>query len=141
MPISTAKLANAASPIPTFNHPAVIAKNISVTFTSGSALSSAVDLRSPDLFGFHPIAITTPSAWTTARISVQMSYDGATWTDVHLWNTGEYATTGTALASQTHILDVYPLRGMPFVRFRSGVSASPVNQAADRVVTVICGTV
>jgi hypothetical protein len=140
MPISTAKLANTASPIPVFSHTAAITKTVTITFPSGTALSSSIDLRSPDLFGFNPLILITPAAWTAAVITAQLSLDGTTWSDIHLL-TGEFTTTGTVLANQAHVFTAYPFRGMPFVRFRSGTSASPVNQAADRVVTVICGTV
>jgi hypothetical protein len=139
MPISTAKLANAASPIPSFVHQACITKTATISFTSGTALSSAIDLRNPDLFGFTPLILVTPAAWTAAVITAQLSLDGVTWSDMHLL-TGEFTTTGTVLANQAHVLSAYPFRGVPFIRFRSGNAAIPVNQAADRVVTVILGT-
>ena len=140
MAISTAKLVNTALPIPGFAHTATISKIVTITFPSGTALSSGIDLRSPDLFGFAPLIFITPAAWTAARVSAQLSLDGITWTDIHML-AGEVATTGTVLANQAHVFDGYPLRGIPFVRFRSGIAATPVNQAAERVVTVICGTV
>lgn len=140
MAISTAKLINTALPIPGFAHTATISKTTTITFPSGTALSNEINFQNPDLFGFAPLVFITPAAWTAARITVQLSLDGVTWSDVHLM-TGELATTGTVLANQAHILDGYPLRGISFVRFRSGIAASPVNQAAERIVTVICGTV
>lgn len=139
MPISTAKLANTVSPVPVFSHTACITQTVTIKFSSGTALSSGIDLWNPDLFGFSPLIIVTPAAWTTAVITAQLSLDGVTWSDIHLL-AGEFTTSGTVLANQAHVLSAYPFRGVPFIRFRSGNAAIPVNQLADRIVTVICGT-
>lgn len=139
MPISTAKLYDTGHPVPSFAHNATISKIITVQINSGTALSSAIDLRTPELFGFTPMVVITPSAWDSAKMSAQVSIDGVNWLNFHEWNSN-FESAHTLLASEAHAITGYPFRGIPFVRFRSGTDNAPVNQSADRILTIICGT-
>jgi hypothetical protein len=95
----------------------------------------------PELLGFTPSVIVTPSNWTTAIISLQISIDGgATWCNFHPWTASDYNTHGTVLANQAHFMNDYPLRGISLFRIRSGTGASPVNQTTDSILTIICTT-
>jgi hypothetical protein len=112
-----------------------------VTIASGTALSTAVDMTQPALFGYTPIAIILPSAWTSANLSIQSSLDGITFGEFHTFTVGNYVTSSALAANEGTSLNGYPLRGVPFFRIRSGLVGAPVNQGATRVITVICGTV
>lgn len=112
---------------------------IECTFAAGTSMSTAIDMTQPTLLGFNPLAIFLPSAWTTAHLSFQASWDGITFADFHTLS-GALATTATRVASDVTSIDGYPLRGIPFFRIRSGLTNNPVNQVAARTVKVLCGT-
>jgi hypothetical protein len=110
-----------------------------VKILSGESMSSYLDFKSSELLGYTPFGIITPSAWDTAKLSIQVSVDATNWVDFHLWDT-EYETHHTVSASEIHVLTGYPLIGMPYVRFRSGTASAPVVQTADRTLQIVCGT-
>lgn len=110
-----------------------------VTILSGQSISSYLDFTSPDLLGYTPFGVITPSAWDTAKLSIQVSVDATNWVEFHLWDT-EYETHHNTSASEIHVLTGYPLIGMPYVRFRSGTLNAPVVQTADRILQIVCGT-
>jgi hypothetical protein len=121
---------------------AALTKTQIVSIVAGTSQSSTLDMTSPELHGYLPIAVLTPATWTNAKLAVQMSVDNSNWFSVHQWLTnGEFDTSNTVTANTCHIIDGYVLRGLPYVRFISGTTASPVNQTADRILTIICGTV
>lgn len=106
------------------------------TIASGSALSSAVNLRGRILVG-----LVMPGGWNAADLTFQASLDGATWR--------EFSTVdGVGTAAPATI--VSPAAGVHYgleanaawfaarhLRVRSGTSASPVNQAAERAITLL----
>ena len=102
-----------------------------VLIASGGSLSSSVDLR-----GYVPTALYMPGAWTAASITLQASFDGSTFVEVH--NSGT-AYSLTAAASIYIPLDAESLRGVKYLKIRSGTSGTPVNQGADRTITLMCG--
>jgi len=116
-----------------------IAQTHIVIIDSGAAISGMLDMTEPELYGYTPMAVITPAAWDTAKLSVQGSLDKTTWFDIHLWQE-EYDTKHNVSANECHIMSEYPLRGIPYLRFRSGTAAAPVNQTATRNLTIICGT-
>lgn len=79
-------------------------------------------------------AIVMPAAWTAAGMTFQGSMDGVTFFDVFNDAGDEYMVP--VLVSQAVILNV-PLT-FPFIKVRSGVTATPVNQGAARSVSLIC---
>ena len=103
------------------------------TIPSGSSVSPAVDLQNTALVGFF-----APAAWTTAALQIQASADGSTnWGPI----IDQY---GSAISSWTALTALYPYSidsaaMLPFryIRFLSGTVATPVNQGADRVFTVL----
>lgn len=101
----------------------------SATIASGQSLSAAVALGSG-----VPVALLMPSAWTAASVSFQASYDGVTF--ANLYSEGAEVSVNVA-ASQWVALDSAPFAGARFIKLRSGASGAPVNQAADRVLTII----
>ncbi|WP_257164680.1 hypothetical protein [Bradyrhizobium sp. SRS-191] len=103
---------------------------IPVTILNGVALSADIGLGDGTLCG-----IAMPAAWTPAGLSFQASVDnGATWLELQ---TSSAAVAVTAAQGQFIALDPAIWRGVNYIRVRSGTSASPVNQGADRVLTLI----
>ena len=102
-----------------------------VTIASGASLSGAVDL------GAHRLgAVIVPSAWTAASITLQASQSLAgTYGDVYDDLGTEISLTAAAGRVITGVtLERIPLR---YVKLRSGTSATPVNQAAARTLTLV----
>jgi hypothetical protein len=106
---------------------------LNAVIASGTSVSQSIDLSFHVLVGF-----VTPAAWTTAAIDLEVSIDGTT------WFTNMYDSLGVAtgiylspVVSSGYAVDALALIPYNFVRFRSGTSASPVNQAAARTISVI----
>lgn len=97
---------------------------------SGVSVSAPIDTRKALLAGF-----IMPSAWTAAALSVEVSADDATpsnWAALQDGLSAAYPQIGTPAVGVAYSLDQSKLRGWNWVRFRSGTTASPVNQAAER---------
>lgn len=99
--------------------------------TSGQSLSSAASTGRALFFG-----ILMPAAWDAAAITMQGSVDGQTWGEIVL-DTG-VALSWTVAASQI-VLPSNPsqLMGLNWFKFRSGTSGAPVNQSANRTITLL----
>lgn len=100
------------------------------TITSGTALSPAADLDNARL-----AKIVMPAAWTAASLTFQTSDDGVTYSNLYTAAGVEY--TVTAAASTAIVVPIVDWIGTRFVKVRSGTSGSPVNQGADRVITLV----
>lgn len=114
-------------------HAEVIATTLSVTtFTatiaSGASLSGAVDLGEAKLG-----AIVMPASWTSAALTFQVSFDGTTYYDLHEFGS-EVSVTVTA--GKAHRLAMSDWLAVRWLKVRSGSSASPVAQGADRTITL-----
>lgn len=104
-----------------------------VTITSGSSLSTAANLGSGQLVG-----IIMPSGWTTAAITFQANADGAnTFYDVYDDATERTISSSGAAASRFLSLPISDWLAAKAVKIRSGTGAVPVNQGADRVITLV----
>lgn len=114
-----------ANPVPNRN------ETETVTIASGASLSGAVAL-----YGRHVTGILMPAAWTSADLTFSVSVDGVTYADLHDVS-GEYVAV--ASASKFIGLNIAPLMGFRFLKVRSGTSGTPVNQGADRDITVTLG--
>jgi len=101
-----------------------------VTIANGTSLSPAVDLDKYSLIG-----INMPSGWTTANLSFQVAHDNSTFNPLND-KTGEI-DLASAAASVYIALDPTVFVGLRFIKLRSGTNATPVNQGADRVITLI----
>jgi len=102
---------------------------------SGQSQSDPMDTK-----GWEPVAVQLPSVWTTANITflaaekfngTYLPVYGPTATETKV-TTG--TTAKTIVFTPTTIGD---LDGLRFLKLRSGTEASPVNQAADRVVNML----
>ncbi len=107
---------------------------ITATILSGTAVttpSTGIALGAKTLVG-----IVMPSAWTAAAITFQVSADGGTtWSE--MTTSAGAAVSYTVAAGQFIAIDPALWRGINLIIIRSGTSGSPVNQGADRVLTLI----
>jgi hypothetical protein len=104
--------------------------SVSATIAAGTAMSDAADLRAG-----VPTLLLTPDDWSAANVSFQVSTDGTTFFDLI---GADDAETHLAMGADRAILlpgDL--LQAASYVRIRSGSSAHPVPQAADRVFTLV----
>jgi len=108
---------------------------INVTIANGTSLSAAVNLGAQKLRG-----IAMPAAWTAAALSFQVSVDGSTFielTDPRPSGVAYAAASGMAAAASQYLtIDPVLFEGVAVLKVRSGVSGTPVNQGADRVLTL-----
>ncbi|RZN10279.1 hypothetical protein CWO91_13890 [Bradyrhizobium genosp. SA-3] len=80
--------------------------------------------------------IELPSAWTAATLTLQVSTDGVTYRD--LWDeSGE--VTYQAGANRAIHLSSFGWWTIRYLKIRSGTSAAPVNQGADRTIALYSG--
>lgn len=114
---------------------------ITATIPSGTSTSTAIDMTNPTLYGYTPVVIFLPAAWDSAKLSMQVSVDGATWTVFQLWDTGQWQTSATLQASDSVWMNGYPLKGMPYWRIISGVHNNTVNQTATRTLQILLATI
>lgn len=118
-----------ANAVPT----AGITTTITVTISSGTALSAEIDLGSYQL-----AAIQMPTAWDAANISFQATTaSGGTYQD--LYNDGGNEVVVVAAASRciavnAAAMSLAPLR---YIKIRSGTTGTPVNQTATRTIILI----
>lgn len=100
-----------------------------VTILANQSLSTPIDLGEATLVSF-----SMPSAWTAGNLTFQASdsLDG-TYKDV-------YDSTGSELvvtaSSNRVICDIPEIAALRFIKVRSGTSASPAPQGANRVIRV-----
>lgn len=109
-------------------------KGPAATIANGTSLSDAIDLKEGEL-----LAISMPSSWTAANLTLQSSKDGgSTWQNVYDKSGTE--VTITAAADRYIVLDsslADLLRGVRNLKIRSGTSGAAVNQGAERVIRVL----
>lgn len=106
--------------------------SVSVTIASGASLSAAVHLAAGMLLG-----VILPAVWTAANLTLQASADGVTYADVY--DKAGNEVTITAAASRCITLDPWDFAGVRYLKIRSGTASVPVNQAADRSLTLLVG--
>ncbi len=100
---------------------------------SGVSLSAEIDIE-----GFDIVAIIMPATWTAANLTFQgATATGGTFQDL-------YDDSGTEIivtAAAARVLALDPKRAeisaLRFIKVRSGDTGTPVNQAAERTLTLI----
>jgi len=100
------------------------------TIAAGASLSGAVDLT-----GYVLVALAMPASWTTAVLSFQGSPDGETYQE--LKDTYDGLLSYNPLVACNRAVDPLNFLGWRYIKVRSGTAASAVNQAAERVITLI----
>lgn len=106
---------------------------ITATIAISTSLSAVVDLE-----GYHYLAIQMPAEWTTADLTFQASStSGGTFADVY--DDAGLEISAKAAASRVIGIDlaVVKLAALRYLKIRSGTTATPVNQAAERTLTLI----
>jgi hypothetical protein len=101
------------------------------TILSGASLSDAIPMLGRNITG-----VLVPSGWTAADITLSVSLDGITYADLYDVD-GEIVMS--AGASVFIGLNIATYMGFSFVKVRSGTSAAPVNQGADRAIVLTLG--
>lgn len=103
---------------------------LDVVIASGGSLSPVVDLGS-----LTPLGIVMPAAWDAAGLTFMVSADGTTFYDLYDDAATEVAVA--ADASRVVRLDPANWAGFRYIKIRSGTTGSPVNQNADRTLTLL----
>jgi hypothetical protein len=105
-----------------------------VTIPISTSTSSSVDLGDTVLVG-----VITPAAWTAAAITFEASIDGTNWRPMRSSSAEVSIVTGQISTTEARYIALDPniFRGVRFVRLRSGVSGTFVNQAAARTLTLV----
>lgn len=114
-----------------------------VTILSGTSVSNAIDCRNLGML----VAMLFPAAWTAASCGVQGSLDNITFIDIQDSSGNDVRTPYTALNTNGGWISLTnsappgsttmgPV-GAPYLKLRSGSVISPVNQAANRTVTLL----
>lgn len=104
---------------------------IDVSFASGSALSSAIDLKNA-----NDIAIVMPSAFDSATGTFLASTTLAgPYSSVY----NEAGTEASVSFATSRVISfaTNPVKSCRYIKIRSGTTASPVVQTAPRTVTII----
>lgn len=103
------------------------------TILIGQSLSGEVDIE-----GFTIVAVEMPTLWTAANLTFRAaSVTGGTFRNVY--DDAGTEVVVTAAADRIIGLDAVlrELSALRFLQIRSGTAAVPVNQAADRTLTLL----
>ena len=114
-----------------------VTNKIDAVIASGQSLSATVELKPQGRSGACTLAtIVMPSAWTAANITFQGSVDGQTFGNIYDDSGAEVVVT--AAASRVIVVTASYFWGIRWIRLRSGTSSAPVNQAAQRTISLYC---
>jgi hypothetical protein len=102
-----------------------------VTIANGAALSNAIDLGDGELY-----AIFMPAGWTAAAVTFAAATSLAGTYNLVENAAGTELSLATPGASDVITLDPEAFRGLRFIKIRSGTAGTPVNQGAERVITL-----
>lgn len=105
-----------------------------VIIPSGGSLSPGIDVS-----GYSKFSILTPSEWTAADLTFLSSstLDG---TYQSLYDDALIEISAKVSGGVNTSLNVVSLKISPnnYIKIRSGTTATPVNQEAERTLTLIC---
>ena len=102
------------------------------TIANGTALAPAV--RLPNGHGLAGILMS--AAWTSAVITAQVSLDNATFYDLYSPDGTEVSIVVSAAASAIYLLPAEWIIAN-YIKIRSGTTGTPVNQDAERAITLV----
>ena len=102
------------------------------TIDNAASVSGTVDLTGTALLGF-----VMPAAWTTAALNIEVSPDNATWSSPYDTTPAAVSSIATPVASAAYAVDMTAMLPWRYIRFRSGTTASPVNQGAARAIVCV----
>ena len=104
------------------------------TIGVGTSLSAEVALGEKTLVG-----IVMPAGWDAASLTFQATPDDATFSE--LQDGAGSAVSFTVSAGVFVQVDPTKWRGITGIKVRSGTSGAPVNQTANRVLTLVTRTI
>ena len=81
------------------------------------------------------VGLVMPTAWDTADLTFQGSFDGTTY--ANLYTDGGTEVNVPAAAGRSIYVNTAELRAYPYLKIRSGTQGTPVAQTAARVITLI----
>ena len=105
-----------------------------VTIANGASVSGTLDLRDSSIAG-----VIFPAAWTAAALTIEV-YDevALAWIGIVYDDLGTQVNViASPVVSTAYTLSVLGMLPYRYVRLRSGTTASAVNQAGARSITVI----
>jgi len=103
-----------------------------VTIPNEASVSATYDLGDFCLVGF-----IMPSAWDTAQLNIEVSHNSVNWANTYDKDSALVGNLATPVANIPYSVDMLALLPWRYIRFRSGTSAAPVNQGAERTFTII----
>lgn len=98
--------------------------------TNGAALSDDIPCRD-----WPAIGLIMPAAWTAADLTFQVSIDGTNY--YNLYDDGGNEVLVDAAVDRYVALPPTLFAGVLQFKVRSGTSGTPVNQGADRTITIV----
>jgi hypothetical protein len=104
----------------------------SLVIANGASLSGVIDAR-----GKRLARVLIPATWTAANLTFQSSVDGTNFNDLYDEYGAEVsvmATVGKVAALSSNAI---PLSDLMYLKIRSGTTGTPVNQGADRTLTIV----
>ena len=108
-------------------------KTQTVTILSGASVSDVMQVMDSAILGFIMRA-----AWTAAALNIEVSMDGTNFATVIYDGSGlAVSSWASPVAAAAYAVDALSMLPWRYVRFRSGTSGTPVNQGADRLITVV----
>jgi hypothetical protein len=106
-----------------------------VTVSNGTALSNAANLVNKEF----PVGLYLSGTWTAAGLSFAVSDDNVTFAALRDRNGAEItiAEPSGGFGGQYVALDPSWFAGALYLKVRSGTVGTPVNQGADRILTIV----
>lgn len=98
---------------------------ITASIPAAGSITPAIDVGS-----YRLARVQIPATWTAAPLTFQMSADGVTYGDLFDATGTEY--TAQVAAGRAVLLPLIDFIGARFIKIRSGPTAAPVAQAAQR---------
>ncbi len=103
---------------------------VTIPATPTAGLSDALDCKN-----MVPAAVVIPAAFTGGSITFQGSHDNENFYD--LWSGGSEVTITGVVAGQMIALNLDDFDAVRALKIRSGVSATPIYEAAARTLAVV----
>ncbi len=111
-------------------YPALITNDLTATIAISASLSGSVDVNGTTIAGY-----IMPAAWTAAGITLQVSVDGTNFFNLY----DQYGNEVSHIVDASSFVQLTPsdMAAIRYIKIRSGTSGTPVNQAAERVITLV----
>lgn len=103
---------------------------MTIAASDATGLSAGVKLENG-----RPVRLHCPAAWDTAAMTFMVSHDGINYADLY----DEYGSeiSYQPVAGKSMRIPVIDFIGVGWLKIRSGTSAAPVTQTADRAFTLV----